>query len=140
SGGALPWLGPGWTATLRSRENSSGNDVAPVRAVLQPANTERFPRVQRLAESVATRAAGAPDRELSLALGRQFRRSYLAVDWGLHRDALTREKTRSYGLTLGVELGTRLVLDTLAGLSDGAESGSVAWGGLALTLHGAQAE
>lgn len=137
-GGEVAWFGPVWSASLRYLDYSYGNNVARVRAVLQSANTERFPRVQRLAESVATRAAGAPDRELTLALGRQFTRSYLTADWGLQRDALTRENTRSYGLTLGVELGSRLVLDTMAGLSDGAESGSVAWGGLALTLRGAQ--
>lgn len=61
-GGEVAWFGPAWSASVRYLDYSYGRNVARVRAVLQSASTQRFPRVQRLAESVATRAAGAPDR------------------------------------------------------------------------------
>jgi hypothetical protein len=53
----------------------------------------------------------------------------------LKRDALTGEETTSAGLTLGVEFGRHLLLDTMVGFSDGGAAGRVPWGGMALTLY-----
>jgi hypothetical protein len=133
-GAGLSYFGSSWSVGIRFLDYTYGNNVARLQAVLASAETERFPRLQRLTESVATRAAGTPDRELSLVLGRQFARSHLTGDWQLRRDALTGEKTTSAGLTFGVELGRQLLLDTMVGFSDGGAAGSVPWGGLALTL------
>jgi hypothetical protein len=134
-GADLSYFGTAWSASLRFLDYTYGRNVGRLQAVLASANTERFPRVQRLMESVATRATGAPDRELSLVLGRQFTRSYLMADWQLKRDALTGEETTSAGLTLGVEFGRHLLLDTMVGFSDGGAAGRVPWGGMALTLY-----
>jgi hypothetical protein len=133
-GAGLSYFGDLWNAGIRFLDYTYGNNVARLQAVLSSAGTERFPRLQRLTESVATRAAGTPDRELTLVLGRQFARSHLSADWHWRRDALTGEKTTSAGLTLGLELGRQLLLDTMLGISDGGAAGSVPWGGLALTI------
>jgi hypothetical protein len=134
-GADLSYFGTTWSAGVRFLDYTYGSNVGRVQAVLASGNTERFPNVHRLIQSVATRAAGAPDRELSLVLGRQFSRSYLTVDWQLRRDALTGDESTSAGVTFGVELGRHLLLDAMAGVSDGGSAGRVPWGGLALTLH-----
>lgn len=134
-GGDLSYLGEKWSMGLRYTAYDYGRNVARVRNIRDAAETGRFPRLQRLIESVATRAAGAPDREIAVILARQFRRHYLGSDWQMQRDAVTGDETHSVGVTFGIELGERFVLDTLAGISDSDRTGSVGWGGLALTLR-----
>jgi hypothetical protein len=111
--------------------------VQRVRSVLESGNTERFPRLQQLIGSVATRAAGAPDRELSLSLGRQFTHLSLLASVQWQRDALTAQKSRSAGLTLGLTPGRRFGVDLSAGASKGGETDTIGWVGLALTLRSA---
>lgn len=133
-GADLSYFGTAWSAGLRYLDYSYGRNVQRIRAVLDSDNTLRFPRVQRLAESVATRAGSAPDRDLSLMLGRQFVRTSLLGDVRMLRDALTGDETWSMGLTLGLRMGRNMALDTSVGFADGAAAGTVAWGGIALTL------
>jgi hypothetical protein len=116
-------------------EYDYGRTVERVRAILDAAETGRFPRLQRLIASVATRAAGAPDREVAVIVARQFTRTYLSSDWQMQRDSITGDKTHTFGLTFGMELSERFVLDTLAGVSRSDAAGSVPWGGMALTLR-----
>lgn len=136
-GGDLSYLGETWSAGLRYLAYDYGRNVERVRNIRDAAETGRFPRLQRLIASVATRAAGAPDREIALIVARQFPRHYVSSDWQMLRDAVSGDETHTFGLTFGVELGERFVLDTLAGLSDSDSTGSVPWGGLALTLRAA---
>lgn len=136
-GGDLSFLGGSWSAGLRYMEYDYGRRVARVRDIRDAAETGRFPRLQRLIASVATRAAGAPDREVAFIVSRQFARHYLSGDWQMQRDAVSGDDTHTFGVTFGVELGERFVLDTLAGLSDSGSTGAVPWGGLALTLRSA---
>lgn len=134
-GGDLSYLGEKWSLGVRYMAYDYGGYVARVRNIRDAAETGRFPRLQRLIESVATRAAGAPDREMAVIVARQFGRHALSGDWQMQRDAVTGEETHSLGVTFGIELGERFVLDTLAGVSDSDRTGSVAWGGIALTLR-----
>lgn len=136
-GGDLSYLGEKWSAGLRFMDYDYNRTVARVRSILDAAETGRFPRLQALIASVATRAAGAPDRELAVIVSRQFARHYLSGDWQMQRDAVTGDETHTFGVTLGVELNERFVLDTLAGVSDSESTGSVPWGGLALTWRSA---
>lgn len=138
-GADLSWFGAAWSAGARFLDYDYGRNVDRARAIRQAAATQRFPRLQRLLASVATRAASAPDRELGLHVSRQHARGYVAADWQLQRDAITGEENHSGGLTVGMHLGPRFVLDAMAGLSDGGSAGSVPWGGLALTFRSAPA-
>jgi hypothetical protein len=132
-GADLSFLGEKWSTSLRFMEYDYDRTVARVRNILDAAETARFPRLQALIATVATRAAGAPDRELALIVARQFTRHYLSGDWQMQRDAVTRAETHTFGITFGVELNQHFVLDTLAGVSNSDTAGSVPWGGLALT-------
>jgi hypothetical protein len=134
-GAEVAWLDPDWSIGMRYVEYDYGRNVDRLRAILESAETERFPRLQRLITSVATRAASAPDREIALLVARRFGRSQLSGDWQLQREAVTGEYFNSVGITLGLELGTRWMLDTMAGFNRGDSSSSTAWGGLALTLR-----
>lgn len=136
-GADVSWFGERWSVGARFLDHDYGRQVARARAVRDAAATRRFPRLQLLLASVATRAASAPDREFSLFAAHHRARGYLAVDWQVQRDAITRENTSSAGVTLGLHLGRRFVLDTMAGVADDATSGTVPWTGLALTLRGA---
>jgi hypothetical protein len=137
-GADVSWYGEAWTASLRFVEYDYGRNVQRVRNVINAPDTDRFPRIQGLIETITTRAAAAPDRELSLLLGRQFARSSLTGDLQLQRDALTGEESWSLGLTLGREMGTQFTLDATLGFTDGDSIGTVPWGGLALSLHSAR--
>lgn len=137
-GADLSYYGEAWTAGVGFLTYDYGQNVERVRAVLESGNTERFPRLQQLIGSVATRAAGAPDRELSLALGRQFTRVSLLASVQWQRDALTAEKSRSAGLTLGFSPSRRFGVDLSAGASKGDETDTIGWVGLALTLRSAK--
>lgn len=138
-GGELAWFGAGWSVGARLLDYDYGRKVDRIRAIRASADTGRFPRLQRLVASVATRAAGAPDQELALLVMRQLGRFSLAGDWQQQRDAVTRDRLHSLGVTLGVELSQRLVLDAMAGCSTGGTAGTVPWAGLALTLRSAAA-
>jgi hypothetical protein len=134
-GGDLSYLGEKWSVGLRFTAYDYGRNVDRVRNIRDAAETGRFPRLQRLIASVATRAAGAPDREIAAIVSRQFPRHYVSSDWQMQRDAVTGDETHSLGVTLGFELGEHFVLDTMAGISDSDRTGSVGWGGIALTLR-----
>jgi hypothetical protein len=134
-GAAVSYFGTAWSAGLRYLDYDYGHSVERVRAVLESADTGRFPLLQRLIGSVATRAAAAPDREASLMLGRQFARHSLTGDWQWQRDALTGEESQSLGLTLGWDVTRRFTVDTTVGVTDSDAAGTVPWGGLALTLR-----
>jgi hypothetical protein len=137
-GADLSYYGEAWTGGVAFLSYDYGQNVQRVRAVLESGNTERFPRLQQLIGSVATRAAGAPDRELSLALGRQFTHLSLQATVQWQRDALTAQKSRSAGLTLGLTPGKHFALDLSAGASKGDETDTIGWVGLALTLRSAK--
>jgi hypothetical protein len=136
-GADLSYYGEAWTAGVGFLTYDYGQNVERVREVLEAGSTERFPRLQQLIGSVATRAAGAPDRELSLALGRQFAHLSLLASAQWQRDALTGEKSRSAGLTLGLTPTKHFGVDLSAGASKGDETDTIGWVGLALTLRSA---
>lgn len=137
-GADLSWYGEVWTAGVRFLDYDYGQKVDRVRGVLDSSSTDRFPRLQQLIGSVATQAAGAPDRELSLVLGRQFTRWSLTADAQWQRDAVTGDKTKSAGLTLGLTPTKHFGIDVSAGASKGGEAGTVGWASLALTLRSAK--
>jgi hypothetical protein len=133
-GADISWFGESWNLGVRYLGYSYGRSVDRVRAVLDSASTDRFPRLQLLMDSVVTRAAGAPDRQFTATLGRQVGRSSLQGDFGLQRDALTGTKVKSLSLTHGHSPGEHVHIDTTLGFSDGGVDGTVAFAGLALTL------
>jgi hypothetical protein len=137
-GAELSWFGTRWSAGASFMRYDYGRNVDRIRAILDAAATERFPRLQRLATSVAARAAGAPDREISLLLAREFPRGYVSADWLWQRDAVMREKANMLAATLGWYVGPRWRLDTTAGVSRSDSSGSVPFGGLSITLRSAR--
>jgi hypothetical protein len=139
SGGEIAWFGAGWSVGARFLDYDYGRNLDRIRAIRESADTGRFPRLQRLVASVATRAAGAPDREMALLVMRQFGRFNLAWDWQQQRDAVTRDRLDNIGVTLGVELSQRFVLDAIAGYTTGGTAGTVPWAGMALTLRSAAA-
>ncbi len=136
-GADLSYFGTLWTAGARFLDYDYGRNVERVRALMQASETQRFPLLQQLISSVATRAAGAPDRELSVVVGRQFAHVALSADVQWQRDALTTDETRSAGLTLGFTPAKYLGVDVSAGASKtGADT--IGWVGLALTLRSVQ--
>lgn len=134
----LSWFGEQWNVGLRGLDYRYGQSVQRVQAVLAAPSTVSVPRLQRLAESVATRAAAAPDREFSFTAGRRLGRSSLQGEVGVQRDALTHDQTYTAALVLGREVGRHLVFDATVGLSDGDAVDSVAYGGLSVTLRTAR--
>lgn len=137
-GADLAYYGEAWTTGVGFITYDYGRNVERLRAVLESGNTERFPRLQQLIGSVATRAAGAPDRELSLALGRQFTHLSVMASVQWQRDALTAEESRSAGLTLGLTPWKHFGVDVSAGASKSDETDTIGWVGLALTLRSAK--
>jgi len=136
-GADLTYYGKVWTSGVRFLGYDYGRSVDRVRAVIDSGNTDRFPRLQDLIGSVATRAASAPDRELSLVLGRQFARTSrtsLTADLNWQRDALTGDETRGAGLTLSLTPRAHLGIDISAGASKTDGAGTVGWGGVWFTL------
>lgn len=136
-GAEIGWIGEQWSASARYVGYDYGSNVDRIRNLLDASSTDRFPRLQRLLQSMATRAAGAPDRELSLLLGRQFGGTSLSVDWQLQRDAVTRDKTWSSGLSAGFDLNRHWLLDTAVGVSDSPALDTVAWASVVITWLGA---
>lgn len=134
-GGDVSYFGETWTAGARFLDYDYGRNVQRVRNVLEGDDILRFPRLQQLLTSVATRAAGAPDRELSVMLGRQFGKFSLTADAQWQRDALTADETRGAGLTLGFLPLRYLGVDVSAGASKTDEADTIGWVGLALTLR-----
>jgi hypothetical protein len=137
-GADLSYYGEAWTAGVGFLSYDYGQNVERVRSVVEAGSTQRFPRLQQLIGSVATRAAGAPDRELSVSLGRQFAHWSLLASAQWQRDALTADKSRSAGLTLGLTPGRHFGVDLSAGASKGGETDTIGWVGLALTLRSAK--
>jgi hypothetical protein len=134
-GADVSWFGSEWTVGARYLDYDYGHSVARVRAAMESADTERFPLVNSLLDSIVTRAAGAPDRQFVATLGRRFAHTSLQGDWVMQRDALTHDKVKSLSATWGYQISTRLWLDTTAGFSDVAGGESLKFGGLALTLR-----
>jgi hypothetical protein len=140
-GADVTYYGKVWTSGVRFLGYDYGRSVGRVRAVRDAGTTGRFPRLQDLVGSVATRAASTPDRELSLTLGRQFARTSrtsLTADLQWQRDALTGDKTRGGGLTLSLTPRPHLGVDISAGASKTDGAGTVGWAGVWLTLSGAK--
>jgi hypothetical protein len=136
-GGDATYFGKVWTTGLRFLTYDYGRSVSRVRAVLDAVNTDRFPRAQNLAASIATRAAATPDRELTFSLGRQFARisrTSLTADLQWQRDALTGDDTRGAGLTLSLTPRSHLGVDISGGASKTDGAGTVGWAGVWLTL------
>ena len=134
-GADLSWFGERWNLGLRFLDYSYGRSMDRVQAVLDAPNTGRFPRLQLLIDSVATRAVGAPDRQVSATLGREFAKASLQGDWSLQRDALSGDEINSFSLTHGYEISEQLQIDTTLGVSAGGAEGTIAFAGLALTLR-----
>ncbi len=137
-GADLSYYGEAWTAGVRFLDYDYGDEVERARAVLNSGNTSRFPQLQQLFGSMATQAAGAPDREASAVLGRQFTHWSLTADVQWQRDALTADKTRGAGLTLGLMPAKYLDVNIGAGANKGGDAGTVSWVSLSLTLHDAR--
>lgn len=137
-GADLSWFGTRWSAGASFMRYDYGRNVDRIRTILDAAATERFPRLQRLVTSVAARAAGAPDREISLLVAHEFARGYVSADWLWQRDAVMREEASMLAATLGWHLRPRWRLDTTAGVSRSDSSGSVSFGGLSITLRTAR--
>lgn len=136
-GGELGWFGTAWTLGARYVGYDYGRNVERIRAIREAAATGRFPRLQRLVTSVATRAAGAPDREMALYVDHRIGRFSIGADWQQQRDAATRDLINSAGITLGIGRESPLGVDLMAGYSSGGSAGTVPWGGVALTLRSA---
>lgn len=134
-GADLSWFGESWSLGARFVDYRYGNSVDRVRAVIASPNTDRFPRLQLLVDSVVTRVASAPDREISAMVGRQFARTSVLGSVQMQRDALTGGDVHGVSMTLGYRATASIEIGTTLGFTDG-ETGTVAWGGLALTLRG----
>lgn len=136
-GGDLTWYGKVWITGVRFIGYEYGNSVDRVRSVIDAGSTDRFPRLQNLVGSVATRADSAPDREASFTFGRQFARTsrtLLTADLAWQRDALTGDATRSGGLTLSLSPRSHLGIDLTAGASKTEGAGTVGYAGVWFTL------
>ena len=140
-GADLTYYGKVWTSGVRFLGYDYGRSVDRVRTVLTDTSTDRFPRVSDLVGSVATRAASAPDRELSFLVGRQFARmsrTSLIADLRWQRDALTGDDTRGVGLTLSLTPRSHLGVDISGGASKTDGAGTVGWAGVSFTLSRAK--
>lgn len=134
-GAEISFTGARIYSAARFIDYDYGRSMSRVRAVLSATDTTRFPRLQVLVASLVTRAAGAPDREIGLTLGREFQRTSLQAEWLFLRDALTGEKTSSLSLVHSYRISSHVELDTTLGLSDAAADGTLAFGGLAIRLR-----
>jgi hypothetical protein len=134
-GADLSYFGEQWNVSIRSIHYGYGPSLARVRAAFNAPTTQDFPRVQALIDSIVTRAAGAPERELSIGFGRSLKRSSLQGQWMLQRDALTQTDINSVSLRHGYKFTPHIELGTTLGFSKSSSIDSVAFGGLALTLR-----
>jgi hypothetical protein len=134
-GADLSYFGEHWNAGVRLLDYSYGRSMDRVQAVLAAPTTGRFPRMDLLVDSIVTRGAGAPAREVSATLGRQFSHSSIQGDWVVQRDALTGTDVYSLSLTHGYEISRHVEIGTTLGFSEGGAGGTIAYGGLALTLR-----
>jgi len=134
-GAELSFIGTRINASAHFLDYGYGRSMSRVQGVLSAADTTRFPRLSSLVASMATRAAGAPDREIGLSLGREFSRSSLQGQWLLLRDALSGENTNGLSLIHSYRISKHLEMDTTLGLSDGAADGTLAYGGLSFTVR-----
>jgi hypothetical protein len=134
-GAELSYTGARYSAAAHFMDYGYGRSMARVRAVLAATDTTQFPRLQLLVASLVTRAAGAPDRQMGVTLGREFDRASVQGDWVMLRDALTGEVTHSLSLLHSYRITRHLEMDTTLGLSDGAAAGTMAFGGLAFRIR-----
>jgi hypothetical protein len=134
-GAEISFFGSRVNAAAHYIDYGYGRSMSRVRGVLAATDTTAFPRLQALASSLVTRAAGAPDREIGVSLGRDFSRSSVQGEWTLIRDALSGEQTNSLSLIHSYRISGHLEMDTTLGLSDGAADGTLAYGGLAFRIR-----
>jgi hypothetical protein len=134
-GAEVSWLDEQWNLGVRYVDYRYGRSMARVRAILAAPTTADFPVLERLLNSVLTRAAGAPDREVSATVGRQLSRSSLQGEWTLTRDALTRQSVHGVAVTHGYQFNRHAELDTTLGATRSGPYGTTAFGGVALTLR-----
>jgi hypothetical protein len=134
-GAELSYTGTRYNAAVHWLDYGYGRSMSRVRGVLAATDTTQFPRVQLLVASLVTRAAGAPDREMGVTVGREFDRTSVQGEWLLVRDALSGEQTNSLSLIHSYRISRHLEMDTTLGLADGAANGTLAFGGLALRIR-----
>jgi hypothetical protein len=96
--------------------------------------TAEFPFIQALANSVLSRAAGMPDSEIALHMGRTLTRSSLRGEWLLQKDAITQSDVNTVSLRHDRKFTPHLGLSTTLGFSRGGQ-GTVGFGELALTIR-----
>jgi hypothetical protein len=131
----LSWFGEQWNAGARFLDYSHGRSIERVQVILNAPTTARFPRLTSLGDSIVTRAAAAPERELSITIGREFKRSSLQGDWLSQRDALTQVDVNSLSATHGFRFNQHVEMSTTLGFSGGGANDTTTYGGLALTLR-----
>ena len=136
-GADISWYGNSWMAGARFLNFGYGSSMDRVRNALNSPETLQFPRLQLLVDSVATRLVGAAELEWSVTVGRQFARTSVHGDWFMQRDALTGDDVHSLSMTLGYRAGKHFEFAFTAGISD-AESGTVPYGGLAVTVRSSE--
>ena len=134
-GADLAYFGEQWNAGVRYIDYSYGPSLARVQAVIDSPTTTEFPRVQALVDSILTRAAGAPDREISATFGRALKRTSLQGEWLMQRDALTQTDINSFSVRFGLRFNPHMELTTTLGMTAGGDSDNATFGGLALTLR-----
>ena len=134
-GVGIAWFGEEWNAGVQYMGYGYGPSLARVRSIMTSATTTQFPRLQALVDSILTRAAGAPSREISLSLGRDLTRSSLRGQWLQQRDALTLTDINSFSLSHDYRFASHWALETTLGLSEGGALGTIGFGGFAITLR-----
>jgi hypothetical protein len=134
-GAEISFAGERYNAALHFIDYGYGRSLSRVRSALSATDTTRFPRLQLLVGSLVTRAAGAPDQEAGLTVGREFSRTSLQGEWLMLRDALTGERSNSLSLVHSYQVSKHLEIDTTLGFSDGAADGTLAFGGLAFRIR-----
>jgi hypothetical protein len=134
-GAELSFTGTRINAGAHFIDYGYGRSLSRVRTVLAATDTTRFPRLQLLVASLVTRAAGAPDREIGITVGRDFGRASVQGEWLLLRDALTGEQTHNLSLLHSYRISSHLEIDTTLGLSEGDADGTLAFGGVAFRIR-----
>jgi hypothetical protein len=134
-GGELGYFGDQWNLGLRYVSYSYGRTLGRVRNAFDSPNTTAFPRLESLFNSIVTRSASAPDRDVSLSLGRSLTRSSLHGQWLMQRDALTETDVHSLSVRHGYRFTPSVELGTTLGASFSGSDNTLTYGGLSLTLR-----
>jgi hypothetical protein len=131
----LGWFGEASHVVVRHVDHEYGRSLDRLRAVVAAPDTERVPRLTALADSLVTRAASAPSRELTLDVGRELARSSLRGEWSWQEDALTGGNVHILSVQVEFRVRPRLSIEPTLGFAAGDEIESAGFGGLALTLR-----